>query len=157
LVGKRVSKIIHSRNDALVTPDLNFLLPNTVALRTVSSTEAPLIFAGKKCKTVFLRDVTDRKMLEVDLLEWFESSTDKSISTIELSLSHDRWAHCTIKNLPAGFQIITLTEVTELKLAVDAAEQATEQVSQQINESVPDKALDTSSLSAILWRRCADH
>tara|TARA_B100001105_G_C22319330_1_gene411785 strand:- start:292 stop:540 length:249 start_codon:yes stop_codon:yes gene_type:complete len=64
-----------------------------------------------------------------DLLEWFESSTDKSISTIELSLSHDRWEHCTIKNLPTGFQIITLTEVTELRLAVEAAEQATEQVS----------------------------
>lgn len=203
LVGKRYSQIVHFRNDALSTPELNFLLPDTVALRTVSSAEAPLIFAWKKCRTVFLHDVTDRKTLEVDLLEsrnsrgnqvkdrtlsleesrsrltmavehfsegyalfgtdhrlilanrrfrsilpkithlikddiavmeiwsvaltegailtspenaeelleWFESSTDESISTIELSLSHDRWARCAIKNLPTGLQIITLTEL----------------------------------------------
>tara|TARA_B100001105_G_C22319330_1_gene411786 strand:- start:525 stop:1043 length:519 start_codon:yes stop_codon:yes gene_type:complete len=89
LVGKRYSKIIHSRNDALPIPELNFLLPNTVALRSVSSIEAPLIFAGKICKTVFLHDVTDRKTLEVDLLE-SRNSLENQIKDRTLSLEESR-------------------------------------------------------------------
>lgn len=214
VVGRDFRELIHQRNDALSTSELEFRLPGEDALLTVSATQAPVVFGGKKCRVIFLHDVSDRKALEMDLVEsrnsleeqvrertlsleesrsrltmavehfsegyalfdqdqklilvnrrfrsilpeithlitghitaidiwsaalkegaiispaekndelraWFLGSTEKSISTIELSLSHDRWARCTIKNLPSGLQIITLTEVTELRLAVDAAE-----------------------------------
>jgi len=214
VVGREFNNLIHHRNDELATSELEFEIPGTDTLLTVSATQAPVVFGGKKCLVIFLHDVSDRKALEIDLVEtrnslekqvkertlsleesrsrltmavehfsegyalfdedqklilvnrrfrsilpeithlitgditaidiwsaalkeeaivastekidelreWFLGSTEKSISTMELSLSHDRWARCTIKNLPSGLQIITLTEVTELRLAVDAAE-----------------------------------
>jgi len=214
LVGRTFPELIHTLNDTLSTREIEFLLPDEDTVLTVSATEAPLVFGGEKCRVIFLHDVSDRKALEMDLVEtrnslenqvkertlsleesrsrltmavehfsegyalfdrdqklilvnrrfrsilpeithlitgdisateiwsaalreeaifasaekidelreWFLKSTEKSLATIELPLSHDRWARCTIKNLPSGLQIITLTEVTELRLAVDAAE-----------------------------------
>ena len=69
VVGREFNNLIHHRNDELATSELEFEIPGTDTLLTVSATQAPVVFGGKKCLVIFLHDVSDRKALEIDLVE----------------------------------------------------------------------------------------
>ncbi|MDA9282025.1 PAS-domain containing protein [Pseudomonadales bacterium] len=53
---------------------------------------------------------------------WFEQGSLSGFAQQDLELNGHRWVRVTIKSLPAGDQIITVVDISELKAAIENAE-----------------------------------
>ena len=53
---------------------------------------------------------------------WFEAGNSAGFAQQDLELKGHRWVRVTIKSLPAGDQIITVVDISELKAAIEKAE-----------------------------------
>jgi len=53
---------------------------------------------------------------------WFEQGSLAGFAQQDLELNGHRWVRVTIKSLPAGDQIITVVDISELKAAIENAE-----------------------------------
>ncbi len=56
------------------------------------------------------------------LKTWFEAGSAAGFAQQDLELKGHRWVRVTIKSLPAGDQIITVVDISELKVAIENAE-----------------------------------
>jgi signal transduction histidine kinase len=57
-----------------------------------------------------------------EVVEWFSNGKTAGIAQQDFELKGPRWIRVTIKGLPAGDQVITVVDISELKEAISKAE-----------------------------------